>query len=307
MELTPLSQFLAVAEHGSMSAAARVLNVSQPTLSLAMKNLEEELSTTLFHRDSRGVSLTSAGRALRGAAQEVFETLERARVVIGGLESDDVGELVVGCNEALGAYFLPEFLSRFLAEAPRIQVSLWNGSSGATREAVLDRKVDFGLVVNPDPHPDLVMVELYRDGIELYVAGREPVIQNRMQAFLRVRQGPLIAATRIPQVRDLMARLRADGALPDRILDCGDLHLVRSLTVAGLGVAFLPRRVALDGPPDSLRRLHPGLPGFPDTIFLLYRADLHRTRAALKLKDALVAYGRELRASDPNEDSILPP
>ena len=307
MELTPLSQFLAVAQHGSMSAAARALNVSQPTLSLAIKNLEEELSATLFHRDSRGVSLTASGRALVGAAQEVFETLERARTEIGGLESEDVGELVVGCNEALGAYFLPTFLRRFIEEAPRVQVSLWNGSSFATREAVLERKVDFGLVVNPDPHPDLVMVELYRDGIELYVTGAEPEIVNRMQAFLRVRRGPLIAATRIPQVRDLMARLKADAALPDRILDCGDLHLVRSLAAAGLGVAFLPRRVALDGPEGSLRRLHPGLPGFPDTIYLLYRADLHRTRAALKLKDALVAHGRALRGSDPNEDSILPP
>ncbi|MCB9651320.1 MAG: LysR family transcriptional regulator [Deltaproteobacteria bacterium] len=235
MELTPLSQFLAVAEHGSMSAAARALNVSQPTLSLAIKNLEEELSATLFLRDSRGVSLTASGRALRAAAQEVFETLERARTEIGGLESEDVGEFVVGCNEALGAYFLPTFISSFLKEAPGIQVSLWNGSSAAAREAVLDRKVDFGLVVNPDSHPDLVMVELYRDGIEIYVSGSEPEVVNRMQALLRVRAGPLIAATRIPQVRDLMARLRADDALPERLLDCGDLHLVRSLVVAGLG------------------------------------------------------------------------
>ena len=137
--------------------------------------------------------------------------------------------------------------------------------------------------------------------------GGIPEVVNRMQALLRVRAGPLIAATRIPQVRDLMARLRADDALPERLLDCGDLHLVRSLVVAGLGVAFLPRRVAMDGPPGSLRRLHPSLPGFPDTIFLLYRADMHRTRAALRLKDALVAHGKRLRGADPNEDSILPP
>ncbi len=307
MELTPLKQFLAVAEHGSMSAAARALDVRQPTLSAAIKNLEEELQATLFLRDSRGVKLTASGRALRGAAQEMLEVLERAKTEIGGLETEDVGEFVVGCHQSLGSYFLPPFLQVFLPKSPKIGVSVWNGNSGDVRDRVLERSVDFGLVVNPEPHPDLVMVELFRDGIELYVTSREPELSQAIQALLRVRKGPLIAATRIPQVGDLITRLRADHAMPDRVIDCGDLQLVRSLAVGGLGVAMLPRRVALNGPPGQLRRLHRDLPGFPDTIFLLYRADLHRTRAALHLKDALVHHGRSLRASDPHEDSILPP
>lgn len=307
MDLTPLRYFLAVVEHGSMSAAARALDVRQPTLSVAIKNLEQDVDATLFHRDSRGVSLTEPGRVLRNAAMAVFETLERAQAQISGLETDLVGEFVVGCNESLGAYFLPAFLKAYLGAAPRVRVALWNGSSGEVRDAVLERKVHFGLSVNPEPHPDLVMVELYRDGIEVYVAADEPAPQDIMQALLRIRRGPLIAATRIPQVQDLIARFKADNALPDQVLDCGDLQLVRSLTVKGLGVALLPRRVALDGPPGALRRLHPQLPGFPDQIYMLYRADLHRTRAALHLKDALAAHGRSLRETDPNEDSILPP
>ena len=307
MDPTLLRYFVAVAEHGSMSAAARALNVRQPTLSVAIKNLEEDLGATLLHRDSRGVSLTSSGRALRDAAQEVLELLARTRARVSGLETDDVGHFTIGCNEALGAYFLPQFMRGVLKLAPRITLSLWNGSSAAVREAVLTRKVDFGLAVNPDPHPDLVMVQLYRDGIEVYVAASEPVRKDRTQALLRLKQGPLIAATRIPQVRDLTARFQADGVMPDRTLDCGDLQLVRSLVVAGLGVALLPRRVAQNGPAGQLQRLHPQLPGFPDTIFCLYRADLHRTQAALKIKDALVTYGRSLQVSDPNESSILPP
>ncbi len=307
MDFNQLRYFLAVAEQGSISAAARAVQARQPTLSVAIKNLEEDLGATLFHRDSRGVSLTASGRVLRDAAQEVFETLERARQRVSGLETTDIGEFVVGCNEALGAYFLPAFMQSFLQDAPHIQLRLWNNTSAAVRDAVLDRKVDFGISVNPQPHDDLVMVKLYRDGIELFVSTKEPEITNRMQALMRVRRGPLIAATRVAQVRDLIARFQADNVMPERYLDCGDLQLVRSLAVAGLGVALLPRRVAANGDPNALRRLHPQLPGFPDTIFLLYRADLHRTQAALKLKDALVEYGRSLQAGDPNEDSILPP
>ncbi|MEM7678221.1 MAG: LysR family transcriptional regulator [Myxococcota bacterium] len=307
MDFTQLRYFLAVAEHGSISAAARAVEARQPTLSVAIKNLEEDLGATLFHRDSRGVSLTASGRVLRDAAQEIFEGLERVRQQVSGLETEDVGEFVIGCNEALGTYFLPEFMPGFLRAAPQIQLRLWNGTSAAVRNAVLDRKVDFGISVNPEPHDDLVMVKLYRDGIELFVSSKEPPVKNRIQALIRVRKGPLIAASRVAQVRDLIARFQSDEVMPDRILDCGDLQLVKSLAVAGLGVALLPRRVAGNGDPAALRRLHPELPGFPDTIYLLYRADLHRTQAALKLKDALVEYGRTLQASDPNDDSILPP
>lgn len=308
MELTPLRQFLAIAEHGSMSAAARALDVRQPTLSAAIKNLEDELEATLFLRDSRGVTLTASGRALRSAAQGMLEVLERAKTEISGLETEDVGAFVVGCHASLGAYFLPDFLQHFMTTAPGIGVSVLNSSSQGVRDGVLDRSVDFGLVVNPESHPDLVMVELFRDGIELYVSAAEPERLQLMQALLRVRKGPLIAATRIPQVRDLVARLQADNALPDRIIDAGDLQLVRSLAAGGMGVALLPRRVAQQsGFVGRLRRLHKELPGFPDTIYMLYRADLHRTRASLRLKDALVQHGRGLRVSDPHEDSILPP
>ncbi|MEO1335256.1 MAG: LysR family transcriptional regulator, partial [Myxococcota bacterium] len=62
MDFTQLRYFLAVAEHGSISAAARAVQARQPTLSVAIKNLEEDLGATLFHRDSRGVSLTASGR-----------------------------------------------------------------------------------------------------------------------------------------------------------------------------------------------------------------------------------------------------
>jgi DNA-binding transcriptional LysR family regulator len=77
---------------------------------------------------------------------------------------------------------------------------------------------------------------------------------------------------------------------------CGDLELVKSLVLAGIGPALLPRRVAAYGHEGKIVRLHPRLPFIPDTICLLYRADMHRTKAALRVKDALVDYGKKLDA-----------
>ena len=305
MDLNALRQLRAIAECGTISAAARQLHISQPSLTQSIQRLESHLDTKLLVRDSRGASLTSSGRVLVDAAGDVFEILDRAEQQIRGLEKDDVGEFSVGCHESLGAYFMPDFMTWFLHQAPAVVVTLWNGPSARVQQAVLDRTVDFGLVVNPEPHPDLVLVELYRDGVEAYVADSEEQPGSLIEAMARVKQGPLIYAGRVRQSRDIIARLVAEGCMPERRLECGDLEMVKSLVVVGLGVALLPRRVAQHGTKGRLRRLHPRLPGYPDTIHLLYRSDFHRTRAALRLKDALVAHGRSLRDSDPDEDSIV--
>lgn len=295
VDLAHLKYFLAIAQHGSLSAAARALGVSQPTLTVAVRNLEEQLATTLLHRSRDGVKLTRTGEELLSHAAQVFTLLDRARDRIGNLESDDVGSFVIGCHESLGAYFLPSFMRRFLEASPGIELSLWNGTSAAVREAVLSRQVDFGLVVNPRPHPELVMVELFHDAMDVFVAASTAMRSATLEgAHARLRAGPLIFAGRVPQCQELIDRLAAETLLPTRLLSCGDLELVKSLALQGVGVALLPRRVADYEQEGRLLRLHPDLPFIPDIISLLYRADLHRTRAAMRLKDALSAHGRKL-------------
>jgi DNA-binding transcriptional LysR family regulator len=310
MDLTHLRYFQVIATCGSLTAAARVLRVSQPALTVAMHNLEERFGTTLLLRERTGVRLTTTGEELLRHAAEMFALVERAEQQIKGLESGDVGNFVVGCHESLGAYFLPDFMASFLREAPRIEISLWNGSSDAVQRAVLDRRVHFGIVVNASPHPDLVIVEMFHDAVDLFVAcdagvspasgrldrlgGHAPLPSGFEEACEVLRAGPLIFAGRVQQCQQIIDQLAASAALPSRLLSCGDFELVKSLTLSGVGVGLLPRRVARYNQEGKLRRLHERLPFFPDTISLVYRADTHRTRAALRLKDELIVHGKGL-------------
>lgn len=307
MDLVSLRYLVTIASCGSLSAAAKQLKVSQPALTQAIRQLERELGSTLLVRERSGVTLTVTGEELQRCAAEVLETLSRAQRRIQSLEQDAVGSFTVGCHESLGAYFLPEFMASFLEAAPGIELSLWNGTSAAVQQAVLARRVHFGLVVNPHPHPDLVVVDLFHDAVDILV--RAPALDpsdgqksadgartpmSWAEATERLRRGPLIYAERVGQCAELVNRLAAQHLLPTRTIHCGDLELVKSLLLAGVGVALLPRRVAGYSQKDLLRRLHPELPYFPDTISLIYRADMHRTRAALRLKDALIAHGHLL-------------
>jgi DNA-binding transcriptional LysR family regulator len=311
VELSHLRYFLAITQAGSISAAAKKLRISQPALTVAIHQLEKELSCTLFHRDHSGVTLTGIGAELGRHAEQIFSLIEHAQQEVRTLQRGAIGRFVLGCHESLGAYFLPGFMSEFWRSEPRIELSLWNGASAAVEDAVVERKVHFGLVVNPRRLPDLVIIDLFHDAVDLFIAAPTDDSQLSLSdAKARIVEGPVIYAGRISQCVELIDRLVGMQIASHRLLSCGDLELVKSLALAGIGVALLPRRVAAYGQRERLVRLHPDLPNFPDTISLVYRADLPRTLAAGRLKEALVAHGRALDhlgdAYDPHASSVTP-
>jgi molybdate transport repressor ModE-like protein len=291
MDLTQLRYLRAVARDGSITGAARTLKISQSTLSQSVRQLEEELGTALFLRARDGVRTTEAGALLVDRAEAVLALVDVAESEIRELGSEDRGRFVLGCHDSLGGYFLPEFLAGFLERWPRIELSLWNASSAEVRDAVVRREVHFGLVVNTVPHPDLVIVDCYHD--EIQILGAPPAPATREEAEARLRAGALIWPARAP-FEDVVRRLAAENLLPERRIPCGDLGLARSLALGGLGSVVLPVRVAQDVAPGGLVQLHPDLPRFRDTIHLVWRGDLPRTRAAARVREQLVAHGRLL-------------
>lgn len=293
MEVSALHYLVAIAREGSLTRAAAAVRVSQPTLSVAMRSLEEELATQLLVRHRSGVRLTPAGQELLRCAHNVLAMLEEARQRVHDVQTGDRGAFVLGCNPSLGGYFLPGFLGPFLNAQPGIELTLWNASSALVRQAVLDRSVHFALVVNTVPHPDLVITEAFRDHIEVVESTARPAAGSLQEAAQRFAERRLLSAD-LPAIVAFANKLAADGLVAGSSLTCGTLELVKALVQADVGLALLPRRVALHGNPHALRSLHPELPVYSDRIHLVYRADLPRTRAAAILKAAILDHGTEL-------------
>ncbi|MDH3600572.1 MAG: LysR family transcriptional regulator [Candidatus Tectomicrobia bacterium] len=307
MHLTDLHYFQTIAHYGNITAAARTLGVRQPTLTVAMHRLEAEIGTTLFLRDRSGVTLTDTGKAFLQYVSEALSLLDVGTQHVQGLETDDVGSFILGVPSALGSYFLPSFFPDFLRQAPRIDVSLWTGTGQAVYQAVLTRDVHFGLVVNPTPHPELVLTQLFHDATDFFVASSSEDMAHPVNTgdansrsidwdtvCAQLRTGPLVYVSYMSQAHVLRERLGTEQLLPVQQLRCGELEVVKSLALAGVGVAILPRRVAASDPLKRLHRLHPDLPFIHDAVYLIHRADLHRTQAVARLKDALVTHGQRL-------------
>jgi DNA-binding transcriptional LysR family regulator len=294
MDLRQLRYFQAVAHAGRISEAARQLGLSQPALSIALRKLEEEIGVVLFDRDHRGVHLTASGRELLDAVGQATLLLERGRERIAGLEHEPIGRFVLGCPQVLGAYFLPGFASAFLEAHPKIDLVVWCGPSRQVEARVLGREVHFGVVTHPVTHPDLVLLELFRDEVALMAS--DPPAAGFSQAVAGLRKKPLLYVPHVPQAMEIVDLMAARGLLPERRMEIGDVQMVLELALAGVGAGILPRRVAAHAGPGRLHPVHPRFPTVADTIRLIYRADMHRTRAATLLKDAIAAHGRSLAA-----------
>jgi len=289
-DLVQLSYVRAIASCQSMTAAAKLLRVSQPTLSNAVRALERRLGTQLFLRGARGVVPTASGKTLVRAADDVLARLHQADDEIHGVESAPAGRFVIGCYHSFGAIFLPELMRDLATRAPGIELSLWEGIGPHVVDAILDRTVHFGVGVRsataPRLHPELVVVPMFNDVMVVVRARRA-----------RARATQLFHVPRVALSARVVDALRAKRQLPARVVACGDLELVKSLVLSGAGIGVLPWRVAVQGTPRGALRIHdPALPFETDVGCLFYRADLHRTRGALLLRDELVRRGHQLDA-----------
>jgi DNA-binding transcriptional LysR family regulator len=288
IDLVQLRYVRHIARCENMTEAARQLGVSQPTLSNAVRLLEHRLGAPLFLRGPRGVTATESGRLVARAADEVLAVLQQADESLRDVETAPSGSFTVGYHHAFGAIFLPQLMRELPRRAPGLELSLWEGIGPRVIDAVIDRTVHFGIDTTSGassrPHPDLVAVPMFRD-VVCVVTGK-----HRLPA-----SAPLFHVPRIPPSARVVEALQTAGRWPGRVITCGDLELVKSLVLSGAGLGVLPWRVALrDAARTTLRLLDPKLPFEVDVGCLFYRADLHRTRATMVLRDELLRRGRQL-------------
>ena len=157
MELTHLKAFVAVAREGNLTRAAAQLNLSQPAVSLQIKNLQEMLGLTLFSRSSHGLTLTFDGLKLLPHVQRAVATAEEVRRTALALRNETGGTLTIGTILDPAFLRLGGFLKGLVATFPRIETTLRHGMSGWVLDQVRLRKLDVGYFIegaqdHADPH-----------------------------------------------------------------------------------------------------------------------------------------------------------
>lgn len=149
MEFRLLRYFLAVAREGSISGAANSLNVTQPTLSRQMKNLEEELGHHLFVRGSHSVSLTAEGMRLRKRAEEIIEMVNKTKAEFNTDNDIISGDIYIGSGETQGMRLITDVIAELKEEYPDIHYHFYSGNADDVTEHLDKGLLDLGLLIQP--------------------------------------------------------------------------------------------------------------------------------------------------------------
>lgn len=145
MELRVLQYFLAVSREQSISAAAKFLHLSQPTLSRQLKELEAELGKQLFIRGNRRVTLTEEGMILRKRAEEIMQLVKKAEDEISLSDETVAGDITVGAGETNGVHFLTKVAKAVQRDHPLVHFHIISGDKVSVSEAMDKGLIDFGL------------------------------------------------------------------------------------------------------------------------------------------------------------------
>lgn len=242
MNLQHLRYFLAVARSGRFTAAARQQHVTQPTVSSAIAELEQELGVRLFHR-GRQVELTLEGRTLVDYAVQIEDLLDEAlERVTGGLPQPG-DSFRFGAIDAAVIYLLPEVLRDFVAHHPDVELAIEVGpTSRDLVEHVLANRAEFAVISLPYEHPRLRTLAVMRDEMPLVVGPSHPLAGRR-----RVRTPDIAAEPFILFQPDSVSRRIVDehftevGITPRVVMEMRSPEAMRKLVEAGVGVSFLPR------------------------------------------------------------------
>ncbi len=253
LNLRQLETFVKVAEVGSFSKAALILNLAQPALSRQVRLLETELRENLLVRTGRGVVLTEAGKRLYEHSIGVLHLLARAREDLVASRGEPTGRIVIGMPPSIGRLLTLPLVEAFKHELPKARLAIVEGFSSHLTEWIATGRVDIGLVHNPEAQPAIETTPILREGLCLVSPAAPPAARRGRGAKARdagsdavkladLARYPLAVPERSHAIRKLLeAQAALAGVKLQIVLEVSSVQSMLDLVRAGFGNAVLWR------------------------------------------------------------------
>lgn len=303
MELRHLRYFLAVATSKNFTRAAETLHVSQPSLSVQIRDLEEELGAKLFDRLGRTVLLTQAGTLFREHAERAIRELEHASQLVRELHGAQRGRLIVGTLASVNSYLIPTFASQFTSRFPGIHLQVHSQPSADIVEGLLANRLDLGICLLPVAHRQLTTVPLFDERLVLVAPARYalPNSRLRMQDLAGL---PLVLMPADYCLRKMVEQECAQAQVTTQVvLEMTSPEGILQAVAEGAGLSILPEfyvRLRLTAHKLKIIDLYDPVPRH--AVGLAYRSNRYQNLAAREFgvlcrstMESLLANGRPRR------------
>ncbi len=246
MTLTELRYIVAVARERHFGRAAQACFVSQPTLSVGIKKIEEELGVSIFERGSNEISLTPVGEQI---VAQAARTLDEAATIktIAQQSGDPLGfPLRIGAIYTIGPYLLPSILPVLREAAPKMQLLIQESYTASLREQLKQGKLDVAILSLPFEEPGMVIQPLYDEPFQVAMpAGHEWEHKTEIDPAALVQQPVLLLGAgncfrdQVLQVCPALARGASANGM-QQTLEGSSLETIRYMVASGVGMTILP-------------------------------------------------------------------
>ena len=234
MDISELKIFMAVAQLGSISKAAEEIHCVQSNVTARVKQLEERLGVTLFHRKSKGVTLTTSGHLLLGYAERIIRLVKEAQETITSQE-EPKGRLLIGSMETTAAVRLPTILAAYHRSFPKVELSLVTGPSEESLRRLLDYQIDGAFVAGDIVNEGIAADRAFEE--ELVLVAPPDTTSLEQIDDLKI----LVFRAGCSYRAQLEAWLRQTGRLPYQVMEFGSVEGILGCIAAGMGISVLPR------------------------------------------------------------------
>ena len=279
--------FKEVAEAGNITAAAQTLFISQSAVSQSIKQLEAELQTRLFARNSRGVTLTADGRMLYEYVRSAMGLLETGEEKLSQSRDLQMGHLTIGASDTVPSQFLLPYLDRFHRQYPAIHIQIISGRSHKVLGLLQSGKVDIAFASTPQEGASLETFPCLATH-SIFVAGAEyPCDFDHVYTLEEIARFPLILLERKASSRLYLEKYFLQNGLhlnPE--IELGARSLLVDLAAIGFGVAGVTEEfVRRELESGRLRKLRTSFDIPPRSVDLCVLRDVPLTSAAQRFSD----------------------
>ena len=274
--------FKEVAEAGNITAAAQSLYISQSAVSQSIKQLENELQTRLFSRNSRGVTLTGEGRMLYEYVRSAMGLLETGEAKLSQTRELQMGHLTIGASDTVTSQFLLPYLDKFHRQYPAIHIQIVSGRSHKVLGLLQSGKVDIAFASTPAEPGSLTTFPCF-DTHSIFVAAADyPCDFEHVYSLQEIAQFPLILLERKASSRLYLEKYFLQNGLHlDPEIELGARSLLVDLATIGFGVAGVTEEfVKKELESGRLRKLNTSFDIPPRSVELCVLRDVPLTAAA---------------------------
>lgn len=252
MTITQLEYIVALNEYKSFSKAAKVCCVTQPSLSMQIQKLEDELNLNIFDRKIKPIKPTTEGLQIINAARKIIQEKKSIQIFAKGYHKDVIGEVSIGIIPTIAPYLIPKFLSSFQTKFPGLKLNIYETTTENIYNAINEGKLDIGILV-PITNQEMARIPLFFEELFLFsnvILENGELDQNIIPEKLWILEEGHCLSNQIESICNLRSKSNSESQI---VYNTGSLETMLRLAENGMGQTIIPHML-VDYVSDSVKR-----------------------------------------------------